>query len=1365
MATNARNQRSNARRGGQSGWRCPKPSSSRQNRHDGKEGDHQERPNKQQTYVSLISDEEEEGGVVSPSRKRNVSYVDTPYNSPAPKRIASGPVTSSNLSSFPAAGPASPSTDLALRLSLSTPQTRNTVSQLAAQLHQKQDENAQLVEKMDNLRLIAAKKDAEIASLRATIEGMQQTAADNFASNTGPAQQNGSWHPVYQQVGGHQPALDHPIPPCSTCMETNEPKQKLAEVQHSLSKARNTVVHQHDEIKALIEQANSSKTTLIEERATVAQYKLSIDQLALKVAAEQATAKNLQTTLTENQVVINHLNVQFSSQNQELSDARATIMSNESTIADLKDELVNKQMAMEAALSGSKSYIDELNLAIEDFKRQVANGQATLHDARTAIFVNGAVIEDLKKIAGSHGAVPENTAKDKNDLLPGDDNKALKCKLREAEQEIEELRARVNQFDKECEEFRKNYHEDQKTKGGLRDGLKTSWENEDKISAQADFFRQEVEKHQRGLAEYETRYKQQQEKLVECEAKFDQQRQIFDQEKENTIDPAVKAHRQLLSEREPEIEGLRKELQGVNEQLVRIQLERDQAVTEMAEHIASENRQAGQLESIKSALGISQAHVQSLKNQLGVKSVQFASLEENLKIIQTRLVAAENRAREAEARTTAITSQFKRYKDEVGLENALNLNVHLLAIDQLNATISQLQERNQALEAVDQSLFIKTMETRIADVQTRLDSAQGPVNQAAIQAQIAHLQSQVQQKNDEISSANDQLERVFNQYQELSDERAEDKKRNQVLGPQLQTLRAEGDKALHELEETKTELKRAETDVNILENQSVAIYEGGHPEFVHMEIAWEPKLRDARAQLETASKERDESLRQVRDLTAQLQTVSREKDEMLRHLEASRTELAEFQTTVEVLHNQLSRAEGGIDPAIQETLESMRGIQNARDIPRKRGNGVSFMFVNTFLGIFRCVPFFANRLFARRPIFNEKSFPMTIRSGFVLDSYLKTLNKEALHKIVNQLQDEHEKIEDHIRDLITRFRGEMIRAPASEKEVKVWKAIARKKDKSIDQATAQLLGTSNGDAGVANSEDPTMMDIGFDSDFNEFVEKKELENPDVYMKDAGSPRMTLMLTFGPTRRGYKCWKGESVYNFDRLDTNTSHALKTAFLTDKGKKIYYTLRDFDLPCGRGVHCSSPAPTTTTLAPFKDMLLANDETHSLYTAIQETSTLVRPSTPALRSASVSIAPQASLLPVEPDVARRGGAAAQTFPQNDPPNTQDSSQSYTSAVYPALSSGQSRGCGTMGRYTASRFRPSVAPTLAGPSQPRRPSMPTSTPHSWSADQAEEEHTVDMDSLGSGFTMESIEQEPESPRDKGKGKERAAPGLQEDY
>ncbi|KAK0736720.1 hypothetical protein B0T21DRAFT_411865 [Apiosordaria backusii] len=1387
MASNARNPTSNARRGGRSGWGRPKVSGSGRNRRDDEEDDHQQ-PNKEQTWVSLLSDDEDEEDV-SPSQKRDVSHVDAPNDSPAAKRMASVLASGNNRSPFRAAGPAFSSTALVLHQgSPSSTQVPATVNQLAAQLHQKQDENAQLVEKIDDLRLISAEKDQEIASLRAIIDGMQKAAADDYASVTG--------RPAQQLVSEHQLTGAALISPCNTCAETNELKQKLADVQLALSKSRNTVVGQHDEIKALMEEANANKTALIQERAMVAQHKLSIDQLGLKLAAEQATAKDIPGTLAENQVVIEHLKQQLSVRDQELSDARESSMFRGETNDVLESQVTKHQEELVRA-NNDRLIIKNMGQTIEDLKKQLANGQAELHNARTTIFVNGAVIQDLKEqAASSQGAGSGNPAHDK-DKQPDDDKEALKSatsqceelnvKLREAETEIENLTLRLKKVEHDYYELRQTYLKDEKDKEGLRNDLLSAWDKHDEMNAETVNLRRKVESQQAKIVEYEKKLEQQQEEVILRETMLEQQRQSFEEEKK-VMHTSIKSLQERLtqSETDPEMEALRKTVQDLNGQVGCLQSERDLAVQEMTKHKANEHRQAAQLQAIKSALEMSQSHVQSLMNQLEKSSQHIKALEAHCQQIEAQLIAAENMAKEAEAKTAQVTNQFENYKEESAYLKQQEINQHSQNINQLNATIFNSQQHIQALEA------------RIADLQNRHDaSTRGSINQPAIQAQIAHLQSQLMQKNDEIAAANAQLDRVFSQYQELSDERAEDKRKiaalvqqNQVLGSHiealvternqaaqeladvkvalvraetevqqnqvvgtpsgdLQTTVKERDQALQELEDTKVELGKAKADIQFLIEQSIALEEGtDDPRFAHMESSGQ-RVKELEAELGAVSREKDKALQKLKALAAQLGNVSRERDETFQQLEVSRAALAGFQTRVEDLQNQLSEAEThqDLDPAAREALVKARAVQSARDISDDRVNGSFSMKPNTDDA--------------------DDDLPMPLRAERLPESSFKTLKKENLQNIIRHLEDEHEGFDDTVRTLTTRIKGQRIKVLAWEKEAKVWKAIARAKDKFIDQVLARLFGNSHGTVGRGNPEDETMMDIKDESDFYQSGGENEPETRNVDMKDPTLSQKTLVVTFGPTRRGYKGWKEADDHDFDRYDPNTSMGLRVAMLTEQGKKIYSSLRKYGkLPAA--VKCARvPAtPTSTTATQLEEILVVDDETYSRYTASQETSPPTGPLGPALRSASASRAGQADYAlapPVEFGVARRGGAAAQTSSPHDPSSTQGSSQTSTNAVYPAPS-WPSRSA--RGKYTSHRFRPSATPTRAGPSRPPRPHVPTSTPPIWHADDVDQEPGVDMDTLGAGFTMESIEQDPELPRgSKEKGKEKAGPRSQEEY
>ncbi|KAK0659431.1 hypothetical protein QBC41DRAFT_287122 [Cercophora samala] len=1386
MASNARYPRSNARRNGNRGYMLQtKPSNNNNNGRDDEEDDRPPRPSKRKTYVSLLSDsEEEEADGKAPPQKRNVSRVDGPNNGPAPKRVASTSVAGNNQCPFSTTSAAVPASGS--MLPPAPPQQPDTVSQLVAQVHQAQDANSMLMQKMDDLRIVTAQRDAEIASLRAIIEGNQrnqQTAANNSLANTSPVQQ----HPSQQQ-----PALPPQAAACTTCFATNDLKKSLAEAHVNVSKARNTIVHQHDEIKGLRVQATSAETALIEERAAVTQHKLTIDQLSLKVAAEQATVKDLQNALANNQLTLEHLNERLaaqghelaaknqeldaqrqvcSAQAKELSEARTTITTNDSTIADLQRQLADKQREMEAARSKSekeKVYTDELKKAIENFKQKVANGQAKLDDARTTLFVNGTVIQDLKdQVATSEGTSSDGTIKGK-DGLPDLEQEALRATQADFEQEIEKLKERVDKADKECDQLRMNYHEDQETKEGLKNNLRSAREKEDQAITRAEGLEKELDENKRQLAECEAKLRQQEENHSfdqQKEAILKQQRQAFDQENERMETLLASFEDELTrlrSQAAPETETLKASLQSVNEQLARAQAERDDAVNKVEKLNGSYLRQADQLQSIRTASDMSRDYAASLKNQLAAKDVEIAQLEKKIAGLEDQLVACQTWADETYSQKVQIQEQLQQLKaqDDKNLET---IKRQEYTVTNLNVELLQRQGQLQALRAAGPSQMTGQREAN---------------NQAAMQAHIAHLQSQIEEKTVQMASAREELDRVHSQYSELTDERAKDKKRiadlmerlqlqvvnNQTLEAHWKTVEGERNKALDELAATK---ERAD----FLRRREKALDEGGDPEFAYLESEWEPKLRDAQAQLAEASKEAEEC-------RLQLQTVSRERHDVLLQLEASKMQLAEFQLTVEHLNNQLSSlsmGEGnGIDPVVQDMLQKARGIQSAGDVPRKVGNGVSSMFVNPIFRLFRFFSFFANFFSARKPIQNEaKPFLMPLRAEPVPDAQLKALKKENLIKTIRDLETEHERVDDTIRDLITRVKAESIKTAALQKEVRVWKAIAATKDMLIDQATNRLFGSPGGD----DLQD--QMNIGFDLHFNDCRQKPapvklDPEKPDVEMKDAAPPRKSLVITFGPTRRGYQCWKGDELEEYDRLDVNASKQIRVGYLTHKGRSIFAYLENQGSPPKietPGPSLANPPVSSPLSSPLSEINMDLDhKAGSRYTTIESASSPPRPSAASLRSPSRST-PHRFLIPPAPvqfGVARRGGASSTPC---GPHSTHDSTQpSYTSAVYPASSPGPSHRGFIRGRYTTTRFAPSTTPTLAGPSQPHRTSTPTSTPQSWAAGNFGQQGDIDMEVLGSGFTMESIEQpeepeelEAESQTDKGKGKERAGSGVGE--
>ncbi|KAK4664780.1 uncharacterized protein QC763_506350 [Podospora pseudopauciseta] len=1356
MASNARYPRSNARRqsgNGNRGWMWQnKPSNSSNNSRDDEEDDCPPRPNNNKTYVSLISDdedEEEEDGKTA-SQKRNVSYIDTPNNSPATKRIASSSVSRTDRTPFAAASTALPASGF--RTPPAPFHQNDTVTQLAARVHETQDENEKLRLRMAKFGMITAEKDAEIASLRAIIEENRQTAAKNSSTGIGPVQQN---------PNGQQQASQGPAKPCTSCGGTDMLKREVADFTVNLAKARSTVVHQHDEIKELREEVKTNKAALAEERAAAAQYKISIDQLTLNLEAEQATVKNLHTTLAENQVTIDNLNQQLAAQSQELASknqeldtqrqwcsTQGTELSEaRATIADLKSQLAYKQHELEVARSQSeedKTSMAELNIAIEDFKKQVANGQASLDNARTTLFVNGTIMQDLKDqvVATSKGDSSGGANKDK-DKLPDLEAESLRVRLKDSEHEIETLKQRLDKAEKECEGFRTNYHKNQQEKENFGSNFKSVWEKEHEANTRVEGLEEELARQQRELVESEAELRQQQERVGECEARLEQQRQAFDQEKEmmETVIASLEDElTRLRSEAAPEMETLKATLQSVNEQLSRVQSERDEAVKDANGQRDMYQRQAGKLESSKKASDMSRAYVTSLKNQLATKGEQVAHLEEKVKDLEVELAACQNWAIEGEAQRVQAQEELQRHKaqDDKNLET----------IKQHEATIIQLDT-----EVAGQSQTIQTMQATIAELQAQLHPGNGPGNQAAMQAHIAHLESRIQQKDMELASAKEQLDRLFNQYNDLTHERAKLAESNKTLSAHINKLGAERDQVLHTLEATKAALLQAEDDADFFRRREKALEEGGDPEFAHMESEWAPKLRDAKAQHEEASRELERCRQKVEELQIQLQTVSRQKNETLQQLESSRGQLAKFQLTVEDLNSQLSKAAEGcmdpavlsslmetgstIDPVVKDMLQKAREIQSAGDIPRKDGNGVSSMEPTAHVAIV---------------------LPMALRAEPFPDCKLKSLKKEGLYKMIRDLEAEHERIDDAIRALIMRVRAEKIKTAALEKEVRVWKAISTTKDMLIDQATARLLGSPHG------AEIKDHADIGFDLDFNERSPKPEL---DVEMIDVMPPRKSLVMTFGPTRKGYQCWKGDDLPGYDRLDVDASKQDRLGYLTGKGKSIFKYLEDRGCPLHPEVPGPSPGPIMVS-APHSEasMDIDDEETGSRYTASEIASSPLRPLAPSLRSSSSHPSP-ASLPPVELGVARRGGASSIHY---EPPSTPSNTQSYTSAVYPAPTSTPSHRGFPRGRYTASRFRPSSAPAFAGPSYPpRRTSAPTSTPQSWAAGDFVEQDDIDMEVLGSGFTMESIEQpeelKPEPPTNKGKGKERAGSGPAEGY
>ncbi|KAK4199534.1 hypothetical protein QBC40DRAFT_176121 [Triangularia verruculosa] len=1407
---------SHARPGNRSRWGKNNRSGNRGNGRDDEQGDGRQQPEKEMTYVSLISDDEEDGGdIATPSNKRNVSHVDDPNNGPVRKKVASGSGSGSNSSPFSADDSALGGTaDMALRMS-PMPQGRNIVGQLTAQLHQKQDENSQLLEKIDDMRLTSADKDAEIASLREIIQAMQQSTDNSAHGIANPAKQNASEQPVQQPTSMHQTSPSVANQPCGTCADSDALKQKLAEAQVSLTKTRNTVADQHDQIKALAEQVSSNKTALLEERATVAQHKASIDQLNQKLAAEEASSKNLQKTLSNNQAVIDQLNLKaaaeeatLAAQTKDLNAARtaiainestittneSTITMNESTIKDLMEKLEYTKMQVEGGLNAWEDHeelIEKLNETIKNLKKQVAGSDTELQQARTTI-------EDLKRkvaysevelqIAGSQGSASESATRDKDDGKDGAPQtskiiKQLQLQLQQAEQAIEKSTARAEKAEKELEkasqataELTKEGHKSQDDEESLRTDLKTVWQATGQMEIK-------FEKKEKELADLKALFEQQQEKVAECEAKLQQQRQAFDQEKEE-LNAQIKSLRDdpvaKEAESAPQMESLNSELESLKEQLFYMESERDEFAKEVEKHAQKETQQRDQDDAMRTAFEVSQAHATLLRSQVEARNAQVADLEEKLKALQAQVDAANTWRMAAAAEHAQAVEKLKKDAETKQKQFFAQASANL---QQQRAIMSQQQERIRQYEATDQSHIIRNREARIMELQGQLYAAQNTIDPRVISqnAQIGELQSALQLKNDELKSISEQLDRVFNQYQDLSDEKAENRKkitelerRNYDLAGLLQRTMEGRDRALQELADTKAALEQTERDLDFTKRQADAIDEGGDPEFAYMESAWEPKLRDAQAQHEAAARERDEALQQVTDLAAQLESLSKERDDLNQQLEATRAELAEIQDVVQELTSQLPETDNSeVDPAVKETLEKARGIQTANDITPNRTQRVprSSMLVDTLDGLSQCHSFITNTLYSRRSIGDEDEhqFLMPARTSPLPESAVKAAKKEQLEKMIRELEKSHEETEETVRKLIIRLKGKTIKAQALEKELKVHKALLQTKDKLIDQATARLSGGANPGKETTVNIDVDLDESGGGREPQSEQEGDLKQQEDVDMEDAQpsqtpgpSQNRTLVVTFGPTRRGYKVWKaGELSKDFDRFEGNTSYALKVAFMTEKGRRIYFALRKYNNPSMNPAPSSVP-PTTTT------------ETPSAATQAAETqATATQPSSPPYGAPPLSPTTQPTATTVRPSplppLPPSPNWALSTTHNNLPTINQETSTS--TALYPAPTP---RGRGTRGRFGPtgiSRFQ-RTSTTLAGPGQPRA----YSAPQSWGG----RHEDVDIDVLASQFTMESIEEpgsgmvdqeedhgdeeeeeeEEEDLRGKGKGKARARGG-----
>ncbi|KAL3862147.1 hypothetical protein ACJMK2_008135 [Sinanodonta woodiana] len=548
--------------------------------------------------------------------------------------------------------------------------------------------------------------------------------------------------------------------------ELEEQKQKVSELTRQ--------VEELDVVKVELE---DSKDMLDQEKRSRGQIEGKMHELEQQMEDQKVEADNLQHILNEK------------------------IKSLENRVQALQDDLFAAQDELTSAQEKYEKTHETYHLELKEQALKVKAAEVEFHERLHKEEIKRQEAQYQEDIKRTEVFERTTAAKDESSLV---ELRLEKQKVENLEKQIEAMKIRITEAQKQVEELTKEKDSAQKELKLLREAnLKYTSQKEDKESMRSELeaVRRELD-HLRTSAQYDSEERQQHmdriktledytrqleldnrelaNKLSETLVKLEQTEEQMQREKRNTLDRQQQSNRQLyqvesdLEVANNKIRELREEIQKKQSQLMKIESDKvgqsakSETTIARLETELNELKQYHRKELDKLTEKVEQTNKESkeLKNSLREKEQELLSRQHEFKRQKTQIERLEAQLQtevkirtDLENRNTALDQEISKVWAQVRslMEKNSSLETTKRTLeDEIEkfATTSRQAETSFAQKAMGQEATVKSLQNRAETAEKRADHLQRELNDVSLKLQGSDLQD----KRDRMTALKTQLE-------------------------------------------------------------------------------------------------------------------------------------------------------------------------------------------------------------------------------------------------------------------------------------------------------------------------------------------------------------------------------------------------------------------------------------------------------------------------------------------------------------------------------------------------------------------------------------------------------------------------------